>query len=89
MFVKIAGRTMYLWRAVDSEGEVLGMLVQSRRDKQAALRLLRKLLKKQGMAPEALVTDWLRAYGAAARELGLTAEHMKGNRRLSPTLRAS
>ena len=48
MFVKIAGRTMYLWRAVDSEGEVLDMLVQSRRDKRAALRLLRKLLKKQG-----------------------------------------
>ena len=42
---------MYLWRAVDSEGEVLDMLVQSRRDKRAALRLLRKLLKKQGMAP--------------------------------------
>ena len=81
MFVKIAGRTMYLWRAVDSEGEVLDMLVQSRRDKRAALRLLRKLLKKQGMAPEELVTDRLRAYGAAARELGLSAEHIQGKRK--------
>ena len=81
MFVKIAGRTMYLWRAVDSEGEVLDMLVQSRRDKQAALRLMRKLLKNQGMAPEELVTDRLRAYGAAARELGLSAEHIQGKRK--------
>ena len=81
MFVKIAGRTMYLWRAVDSEGEILDMLVQSRRDKRAALRLLRKLLKKQSIAPEALVTDGLRAYGAAARELGLTAEHIQAKRK--------
>ena len=81
MFVKIAGRTMYLWRAVDSEGEVLDMLVQRHRDKRAALRLLRKLLKKQGMAPEELVTDRLRAYGAAARELGLSAEHIQGKRK--------
>src|SRR5262245_50358514 len=48
MFVKIAGRTMYLWRAVDSEGEVLDMLIQSRRDKAAALRFMRKLLKSHG-----------------------------------------
>ena len=81
MFVKIAGRAMYLWRAVDSEGEVLDMLVQRHRDKRAALRLLRKLLKKQGMAPEQLVTDRLRAYGAAARELGLGAEHIQGKRK--------
>ena len=71
---------MYLWRAVDSAGEVLDMLVQSRRDKRAALRLLRKLMKKQGMAPEEL-TDRLRAYGAAARELGLSAEHIQGKRK--------
>ncbi len=64
-----AGRRMYLWRAVDSEGEVLGMLVQSRRDKAAALRLMRRLLKKQGMAPIELITDRLEAYGFAAREL--------------------
>ena len=51
------------------------------RDKHAALRLLRKLLKTQGMAPEELVTDRLRAYGAAARELGLSAEHIQGKRK--------
>src|ERR1700739_2099370 len=50
MVVRIAGRHMYLWRAVDHEGEVLDMLVQRRRDSRAALRLMRKLLKKQGVA---------------------------------------
>jgi IS1 family transposase len=78
MFVRIAGRQIYLWRAVDSEGEVLIMLVQSRRDKAAALRLMRKLLKNQGVAPTELVTDRLRAYVAAARALGLNAEHIQG-----------
>ena len=81
MFVKIAGRQVYLWRAIDSEGEVLDMLVQSRRDKAAALRLMRKLLKNQAMAPDQLVTDRLRAYAAAARELGLGAEHIQGKRK--------
>lgn len=71
---------MHLWRAVDSEGEVLAMLVQGRRDKRAALRLICKLLQRQGMAPEELVTGRLRAYGAAARELGLGAEHIRGKR---------
>jgi putative transposase len=50
MVVRITGKRMYLWRAVDHEGEVLDMLVQRRRDSQAALRLMRKLLKKQGSA---------------------------------------
>jgi transposase-like protein len=54
MVVRIAGERMYLWRAVDHEGEVLDMLVQSRRDTRAALRLMRKLLKKQGVAPKLL-----------------------------------
>ena len=67
---------MYLWRAVDSEGEVLDMLVQSRRDKRSALRLMRKLLKKQGMAPEALVTDRLRAYGAVGGSLVAARAHL-------------
>ena len=58
---------MYLWRAVDDEGEVLDLLVQRRRDKKAALRLMRKLLKKLGFAPTVLVTDKLRSYGAASR----------------------
>jgi putative transposase len=65
MVVWIQGRRMYLWRAVDSEGEVLDLLVQPKRDTKAALRLLRKLLKKQGFAPDELVTDKLSSYGAA------------------------
>jgi transposase-like protein len=81
MFVKIAGRQMYLWRAVDSEGQVLDMLVQSRRDQAAAVRLMRKLMKKQAMAPDELVTDPLRAYSAATHELGLTAMHIQGRRK--------
>ena len=60
---------MYMWRAVDSEGEVLEILVQPRRDKAAALRLLRKLLRRQGFVPMVIVTDKLRSYGAALREL--------------------
>ena len=79
--MKIGGRQIYLRRAVDSEGEVLDMLVQSRRDKRAALRLMRKLLKKQGMALEEPVAVRLRAYAAAARELGLAAEHIQGKRK--------
>jgi transposase-like protein len=81
MFVRIAGRQKYLWRAVDSEGEVLDVLVQSRRDKAAAVRLMRKLLKNQGVAPTELVTDRLRAYVGATRELGLSAEHIQGKRK--------
>src|SRR5207244_12468642 len=56
MVVRIAGRQMYLWRAVDHEGEVLDMLVQRRRDKRAALRLMRKLLRKMGFMPKLLTT---------------------------------
>ena len=81
MVIRVQGRRMYLWRVVDSEGEILDMLVQSRRDKGAALRLLRKLLKKQGFAPKVLVTDKLRSYAAARRELGLSAHHEQGLRR--------
>src|ERR1700738_4602098 len=72
MVVRIAGRRMYLWRAVDHEGEVLDVLVQSRRDSRAALRLMRKLLKKQGVAPKLLVTEKLRSYASAFRRLRLT-----------------
>jgi transposase-like protein len=71
---------MYLWRAVDSEGEILDLLVQSKRDKAAALRLMRKLLRKQGYAPRVLVTDRLRSYAAARRHLGLGALNEKGLR---------
>lgn len=78
MAVSIQGRRMYLWRAVDSEGEILDVLVQPRRDKAAALKLMRKLLKKQSFAPSVLVTGKLGSYGAARRELGLSARHEQG-----------
>jgi transposase-like protein len=80
MVVSIGGKHHWLWRAVDSEGEVLDLLVQSRRDKKAALRLMRKLLRKQGFMPTVLVTDKLRSYGAARRDLGLSARHEQGLR---------
>ena len=65
MYVSIGGRWLYLWRAIDRNGEVLDILVQARRDKRAALKLMRKLLKKHGFVPRTLVTDKWRAYGAA------------------------
>ncbi|MCW2239467.1 IS6 family transposase [Azospirillum canadense] len=80
MVVRIGGTLMYLWRAVDDEGEVLEVLVQRRRDKAAALKLMRKLLKKHGVAPTQVTTDKLRSYGAAFREIGLTARHEQGRR---------
>ena len=81
MFVSIDGKRMYLWRSVDSEGEVLDILVQSRRNKQAALKLMRNLLKKQGFVPEAFVTDKLPSYGAALKDLGLSKHHDFGARK--------
>jgi transposase-like protein len=78
MVVRIAGKRTYLWRAVDDEGEVLDMLVQRRRDARAALRLMRKLLKKQGFMPKLLVTDKLRSYASAFRRLRLTCLHERG-----------
>ena len=81
MAVMIAGRQFWLWRAVDDEGEVLDLLVQRRRDKAAAVKLMRKLLKKQGFAPDVLVTDKLRSYAAAKSEMGLTARHEQGVRK--------
>ena len=80
MAVTIAGRHFWLWRAVDDEGEVLDLLVQRRRDTTAAVKLMRKLLKKQGFAPDALVTDKLRSYGAAKSEIGVSARHEQGLR---------
>jgi putative transposase len=81
MVVRIAGKRMYLWRAVDHEGEVLDVLVQRRRDTRAALRVMRKLLRKQGFAPKFLVTDKLRSYGSALRQLQLTCLHEQGLRK--------
>ena len=78
VYLKIDGRLVYLWRAVDAEGEVLDVLIQSRRNKHAALKLMRKLLKKYGLMPDQMVTDDLRSYGAAARELGISDHHERG-----------
>ncbi len=61
LHVSIGGRWMYLWRAIDQNGEVLDVLVQAKRDKRAALKLMRKLLKKYGFAPRTTVTDKWRA----------------------------
>src|SRR5437763_1570551 len=73
--ISIAGKKHWLWRAVDQDGFVLDVLVQSRRDKKAPKRLFRKLLKKQGRAPRVLVTDKLRSYAAAKREIMPGVEH--------------
>jgi putative transposase len=69
VFVKINGELHYLWRAVDHEGEVLEAFVTKKRDRKAALKFLRKTMKRYGR-PEAIVTDRLRSYGAALRDLG-------------------
>jgi putative transposase len=78
VYLKIYGRMVYLWRAVDAEGEILDVLVQSKRDKHAAVKLMRKLLKKYCFVPDRLITDDLRSYGAAARDLGLEKHHERG-----------
>jgi transposase-like protein len=80
MVVRIAGRPMHLWRAVDDEGEILDLLVQRRRDKRAALKLMRKLLKRQGFTPAVIVTDKLGSYAAALHDVGLGARHERGLR---------
>ena len=69
VFVKINGERHYLWRAVDHEGEILESYVTKRRDKKAALKFLRKAMRKHGR-PEVIVTDRLRSYGAALKEIG-------------------
>jgi putative transposase len=78
VFLKIDGKQVYLWRAVDAEGEVLDVLIQKRRNKHAALKLMRKLLKKYGFIPERIITDDLRSYGAAARDLAIKKHHERG-----------
>jgi putative transposase len=78
--VKIAGVKHWLWRAVDQDGFVLEVLMQSRRNKAAAARLLRKLLKKQTRPPRLMITDKLASYGAAKRDLipGVERRQHKG-----------
>src|ERR1700741_3044207 len=78
VYLRIDGRMVYLWRAVDAEGEVLDVLVQSKRNKHAALKLMRKLLKKYAFVPERLVTDDLRSYSPAVRDLGIERRHDRG-----------
>ena len=80
MVIVIRGRHHWLWRAVDNKGEVLDFLVQSRRNAKAALKLMRKLLKKHGWVPTRITTDKLRSYLVAIRTLGLTAEHIDNKR---------
>src|SRR5215203_1008782 len=73
----IGGKKHWLWRAVDQDGVMLDVLVQSRRDKRAAKRLLRKLLKKQGRAPRVMITDKLASYSAAKSEVMPSVEHRR------------
>ena len=80
MVIVIRGQRYWLWRAVDNEGEVLDFLVQSKRNAQAALKLMCKLLKKQGWTPTRITTDKLRSYHVAIRTLGLTAQHIDNKR---------
>ncbi|WP_406349611.1 IS6 family transposase [Streptomyces sp. NBC_00144] len=75
VFIKIIGEQKYLWRAVDQDGNVLDILVQSRRDAAAARRFFRRLLTKTGGVPRVIVTDKLRSYGAAHREVMPSVEH--------------
>ncbi|WP_329468378.1 IS6 family transposase [Streptomyces sp. NBC_01431] len=75
VFIKINGEQKYLWRAVDQDGNVLDILVQSRRDTAAARRFFRTLLTKTGGVPRVIVTDKLRSYGAAHREVMPSVEH--------------
>ena len=75
VFVTIQGRRQYLWRAVDQDGDVLDILVQSRRNRGAAARFFRKLLKSQGCVPRRLITDKLRSYTAAHRTVMPSVRH--------------
>ena len=78
--VKIGRDRFWLWRAVDQDGIVLDEVLQRRRDKRAARRLLTKLLKKHGAIPKRFITDKLQSYGAAKRELVPGIEHRSHSR---------
>jgi putative transposase len=77
VYVRINGEMRYLWRAIDHEGEVLESYVTRERDKAAALKFLKKALKRHGR-PQAIVTDGLRSYGAALREIGADGRQQVG-----------
>ena len=76
MFIAIQGQQHYLWRAIDQDGDTIDILVQRRRYKHAAVRFFRRLLKGQGIEPRWLITDKLRSYDAAHREVMPTVEHL-------------
>ena len=92
VFIRIGGKLHYLWRAVDQDGHVLDILIQSRRNANAAKRFFRKLLKGLQYVPRVIVTDKLRSYAAAKREIMPGVEHRQSkylnNRALQPALRA-
>jgi putative transposase len=77
--VKVNGKLCYLWRAVDLEGEIFEAVVTAKRDKAAALKLLKKIMKKYSR-PRTIVTDRLRAYSAAMKEIGAADRHEFGGR---------
>ncbi len=77
VFISINGKTHYLWRAVDQDGNVLDILVQARRDEAAATKFLRKLLKNLQYVPRVLITDKLASYGAARRKVLPSVEHRR------------
>ena len=79
VFVKVNGRLCYLWRAVDHEGEVLEAVVMAKRDKAAALKLLKRTMKRYGQ-PRSVVTDGLCSYSAAMKEIGAADRHEVGGR---------
>ena len=80
MVIVVSGKRYWLWRAVDNEGTVLDFLVQSHRDTKAAKKLMKSLLKKHCFAPTLIVTDKLRSYHAAFREMGFIARHIDNKR---------
>ena len=80
VFLKINGKTQYLWRAVDQDGNVLDILVQSRRNKAAARKFFRKLLKGCRYVPRVIITDKLSSYEAAKKEVLPSVEHRKHKR---------
>jgi putative transposase len=77
VFVKINGEMYYLWRAVDHEGEVLEVFATKRRDRRSALAFLKRAMKRYGR-PQAIVTDRLRSYGAAMKEIGVERRQVCG-----------
>ena len=79
VFVKVNGKLCYLWRAVDHEGEVLDAVLTAKRDKAAALKLLKRIMKKHGQ-PRSVVTDGLCSYSAAMHEIGVAGWHEVGGR---------